>query len=239
MRTLPLLLALAVLAACAAPPAATPTPPEPLVIARTPALRPLNPALESCAAESGSLLAILDRLPIQFEDTPATLFVRMGLQAQWPGPVYPIGAATLALALAPENPVRWLTMDDIRGIFSGAARNWTELGGEEIVIQPWALADGGDLQTQVDEVVLGGAGRFAETRLAGSVEQILLALMDDPAAAAILPVAWLGPELNSIPLGVSLPLLVHSPAEPEGEAARWLACLQSESGQAGVQAAFP
>ncbi len=237
LRRLTFLLLTLWLAACAAPPA--PEAPAWLEIGRTPALRPLNPALEACAATVGVLPAILDRLPIQMQDSDIDLFVRFGLEPDWPGPAYPLGEATLVLALHPDNPLRSLTEAEIGQIFSGAIENWRALGGEPLGIQPWALGDGGDLQTLLAETVLAGQLPRPETRLAASVEQMIEAVGADPAAAALLPAAWLPADYNSIPLTARLPIFAHSRTEPQGAAAAWLACLQSPDGQAAIQAAFP
>ncbi len=225
------------LAACAAPPA--PEAPAWLEIGRTPALRPLNPALEACAATAGVLPAILDRLPIQMQDSNIDLFVRFGLEPDWPGPAYLLGEATLVLALHPDNPLRNLTEAEIRQIFSGAVENWSALGGDPLAIQPWTLGDGGDLQGLIAAEVLAGQLPRPETRLAASVEQMIEAIGADPAATAILPAAWLPADYNSIPLTARLPLFAHSRAEPQGAAAAWLACLQSPDGQAAIETAMP
>ncbi|MBI3159398.1 MAG: hypothetical protein HYZ26_07355 [Chloroflexi bacterium] len=223
------------LAACGSPVIqVTPTALTPVRVARTPALRPLNPALQACAGEAGVYLAILDRLPAQYEEAGADLVIQMGEPEGWGGPLYALGEVELALTLSPDNPLRELTLTQAQALFSGRARNWADLGGEDLPIQPWALADGSDLQAAFGRFILEGGLSAPETRLAGSVEQLLAEVAADPAAAAVLPVFWPTGEVNAIPLGVSVPLLALAESEPQGDAAAWLACLQGETGQAAL-----
>ena len=42
----------------------------------------------------------------------------------------------LAIAVHPANPVKSITMDDLRGIYTGRIRNWRQLGGSDLPIVP-------------------------------------------------------------------------------------------------------
>ena len=56
-----------------------------------------------------------------------------------------------------ENPVESLTADQIRGIYSGTLRLWSEVGGEEgLVIGPYQRPHGSGSQTAMEELVMQG-----------------------------------------------------------------------------------
>jgi hypothetical protein len=223
------------LAACGKPALSiSPTPPTPLRLTRTPALRPLNPALQTCADAAGVPLAILDRLPAQYAGTGTDLILQMGEPDGWGGPLYTLGEAELLLVLSPENPLSSLTFPQAQALFSGRARNWADVGGDDLPVQPWALADGSDLQAAFERFVLEGAPPAPETRLAGSLEHMLAEVAADPAAAAVVPEFWQTGSLTSIRLGIYLPLLALAERQPQGDAAAWLACMQGETGQGAL-----
>lgn len=50
-----------------------------------------------------------------------------------------IGRDAIAVIVNDANPVRELTRSQLRAIFTGQARNWTELGGPDLVIRPFIV----------------------------------------------------------------------------------------------------
>ncbi|TAK11290.1 MAG: hypothetical protein EPO32_12945 [Anaerolineae bacterium] len=185
------------------------------------------------------LLAIHDRLPGQFADSDADLFIHWGERADLPASVYPLAEESLVVVLSRDNPVRRLTAAEAQSIFTGRARNWTEFGGDDLAIQPWALADGSDAQAVFEDFLVGNGLLAAETRLAATLARMLAEVDADPAAIAAVPAAWVTPDVRAIALGDSRPILVFSDEEPGGDAAALLACLQGETGQVLLGEIYP
>jgi len=55
-----------------------------------------------------------------------------------------------------DNPVETLTMDQLRGIFSGEITNWKQLGGRDEAIQAFQREPGSGSQTGMEDHVMGG-----------------------------------------------------------------------------------
>ena len=63
-----------------------------------------------------------------------------------------IGHDALGVFVADANPVRGLTREQLKGLFTGAVRSWRELGGPDVPVVP------------VTEVKTGGRGTVQELR---------------------------------------------------------------------------
>ena len=55
-----------------------------------------------------------------------------------------------------DNPVESLTLEQLRGIYSGAIANWKEVGGEDIPIAAYQREKGSGSQTGMEELVMQG-----------------------------------------------------------------------------------
>lgn len=65
-----------------------------------------------------------------------------------------IGKDALALIVNKKNPIKNLTLDQIRGIFVGRIKNWKELGGEDKPIQIVNRESGSGTRETFEEVVM-------------------------------------------------------------------------------------
>ncbi len=79
-----------------------------------------------------------------------------------------VGQDALAVLVAPDNPVRIVDMETLRGIFSGRIQRWSEVGGPDIPIVVVALEPNFGTHRLFQEMVLGdlpltGAARKAPT----------------------------------------------------------------------------
>lgn len=67
----------------------------------------------------------------------------------------PIAAETLVFFVNEDNPVEGLTLDQVRGIYSGEIVNWKEVGGSDAPIQAYQRPKGGGSQAIMDKEVMG------------------------------------------------------------------------------------
>jgi phosphate transport system substrate-binding protein len=61
----------------------------------------------------------------------------------------------LAIIVNPRNPVRNLTMEQIRGIYSADITSWSQLGGAEAKIHIIAREEGSGTRSAFEEMVMG------------------------------------------------------------------------------------
>jgi phosphate transport system substrate-binding protein len=110
---------------------------------------------------------------------------------------FQLGYAAAVPVVQSDNPVTSLTLGQLRGIWSGAIRNWKEAGGSDLPIHVVTREAGSALSDLWDDRVMGGVSVRADAKLAGSgaagEPDPLLALVGrDPAAigfAAMTPAA--------------------------------------------------
>jgi len=60
----------------------------------------------------------------------------------------------LAIIVHPDNPVNSLTLDQIRGIYSGQITNWSELGGSDSKIHVITREEGSGTRSAYEELVM-------------------------------------------------------------------------------------
>ena len=67
----------------------------------------------------------------------------------------PIGKEAFVFFVNSENPVTSLTVEQIRGIYSGAVKNWKEVGGKRQSIRPFQRAENSGSQTSLQRLMEG------------------------------------------------------------------------------------
>lgn len=71
--------------------------------------------------------------------------------------VQPIGYDAVAFLVNEDNPVASLTHEQVVGIYSGAIRNWAEVGGEDLEIVAYQRPDSSGSQVMMKAQVMKGA----------------------------------------------------------------------------------
>jgi len=110
-------------------------------------------ALDTIPESVGGEIAIQERhvelAGIATHPSPQTL--DLGVQATL------VGTDTLAVVVNVKNPVTRLTLAQLKGIFTGAIRNWKEVGGPDLSIQPFIVGKESATHRVFRSLVLGGA----------------------------------------------------------------------------------
>jgi phosphate transport system substrate-binding protein len=88
----------------------------------------------------------------------------------------------LVFVVHPTNPVRQITMDQLRDIYTGKITNWLELGGANLPIHPMAIGTNFGMTSLVHEKVLKGANWGPNVRIARSEHDLLYTVWQDPSA---------------------------------------------------------
>lgn len=167
---------------------------------------------------------------------------RLGVRTQ-------VARDALAVFVHPENPVRSLTMLQLKGIFTGRIRQWEKVGGTEgtirVLIRPPSSGTHGFFRA----VVLQGEeyAPFAET--IATTPELVSIVSGDPTAIAYGGMAFENMGAAAIAVGGALPtseavragtyplaryLYLITPGPPDGAAKRFVEFCLSSAGQRGV-----
>jgi phosphate transport system substrate-binding protein len=153
----------------------------------------------------------------------------------------------LAVVVHAQNPVRELTMAQLRDVYVGTARNWRELGGEDRVIVPVNRDSSSGTFEMWVEMVLKGAKHRPDAQVQSSSGAVAYAVGGNRHAIGYVGLGFLeGPvavvavdgvkatiaavEDGSYP--IARPLYVFSRADSKAAAERFLAFLMGPDGQA-------
>jgi len=69
----------------------------------------------------------------------------------------PLGVVGTAIAVNPDNPVKGLTLAQVRQVFSGEITNWSQVGGADLPIRVFLREMAAATRQSFDEFVFAGA----------------------------------------------------------------------------------
>lgn len=105
---------------------------------------------------------------------------------------FALGLDALAVIVSNDNPVDRLTVEQLRGIYLGEIKDWSEVGGEKKLVQLHSRADrSGTYKFFCDSVLHGKAVHAAAKRHAEN-HFVAEAVSADPAGIGFLPMAMVG-----------------------------------------------
>jgi len=159
----------------------------------------------------------------------------------------------IAVAVHPENPVSELTLDQLRQIFNGTLRNWSQVGGQDEEIQVLSRESNSGTYVFFNEHVLMKDNYGQAVRLMPSNAAIVQSLSQDRfsigyvglayaegAAVKVIGVkkdketAGITPSLETVSDGsypIARPLHIYSNGEPAGLAKDFIDFALSQNGQ--------
>ncbi|MDX1382328.1 MAG: phosphate ABC transporter substrate-binding protein, partial [Thermoanaerobaculia bacterium] len=88
----------------------------------------------------------------------------------------------LSVYVHPDNPVDDLSLEQLRGIFTGRVRSWSEVGGAEARIRVWNRNPASGTRLLFQEHVLGGEPYLRRARTAATTAAVVAAVGADPDA---------------------------------------------------------
>jgi phosphate transport system substrate-binding protein len=244
MKPLPLLwwvwlILILSLAGCAESEAITPTPTLAAIsVDITPAARPVIPAIKQCALQIEGVEIILEERFSAFSQTK--LHIRLDEPEEITAFAAQIAVEELAVILHPQNPIQSLTTEEIRQLFSGQIDNWSQLGGEEALVNVWVPLSGDETRTSFEADVMLGIPVASNASLAPDPAAMQQAVGGNPNAIGYLAQANLtNSDLHAILLGVRRPVLVLAEDQPPDSATLLIACLQTGLGQQILLESYP
>jgi ABC-type phosphate transport system substrate-binding protein len=157
----------------------------------------------------------------------------------------PLGRLGLAVVVHPDNPVRDLSVDELRDLFSGLADSWDDVGGRELPVQPVLPLPGEPIGESFAMLVMGEAKPWPGTLLAPTAAAMAELIGEDPGAIGLLPLAAVPETLRTVRIGgilpgastiasgaypLTVPLVATAPNEPGSPLREFLVWIQSHSG---------
>jgi len=156
----------------------------------------------------------------------------------------PLGRLGIAVVVHPGNPVRELSLMEMRELLVGRTQSWQALSEYAEAVQPIIPLAGDELRLAVQHAALEGERYTLASLLAPSPPAMISLVAEQPGALGLLPVPELTDEVRSLRIEGQLPtepatdqggyplwvqIVAMAPAEPAGAVREWLGWLQSDS----------
>ncbi|KAB2954507.1 phosphate ABC transporter substrate-binding protein [Heliorestis acidaminivorans] len=165
---------------------------------------------------------------------------------------YDIALDGIGFIVHKDNPVKELTMEQLKGIYTGKVTNWSELGGPDQTIVPLARETSSGTHVFVKEFVLDNEEYRPDALLQTSSATIAKEIETNTGAIGYVGMGYLTDKVQTIAVKkddnspavlpsdnavkdgsypVSRPLHVYSAGEPEGVAKAFVEFMLSPEGQ--------
>jgi phosphate transport system substrate-binding protein len=188
-----------------------------------------------------------DLLPLPYSqavEAAAAGGVKLVISAADPEPnwfITPLTTDGLSVIVHVDNPVLDLSLEDLRRLFSGGISNWSELGGQDLAVQPYLPFRGDDLRERFEQAVMAGVRPAGVAYLVPHSRAARQAVSDDPAGVAFIPASMVDDSVRAVRIEgilpgpstladgrypLRLPVSASAPEEPTGAIRDWLVWLQ-------------
>ncbi|MCH8854154.1 MAG: substrate-binding domain-containing protein [Planctomycetes bacterium] len=198
---------------------------------------------ESYGGEQAALAGVADIGGVARGVDPA--IVRQGVVSTL------IGKDAITVIVSSANPVSDLSAEQLKAVFTGRAKNWKELGGDDVPIRPFIVSGASATRNIFRSVALGTdnyAGCevvepdskmiqvVAETK--GAIGHISFAFL--PACNEVKPLRIDGqePSVWNPDYPITRPLYLCTLGRPQGDVKRFIEWVLSEAGQKLVRKRF-
>ena len=98
----------------------------------------------------------------------------------------------VAVIVHPDNPLKELRVDQVRGLFDGSVRNWQQLGGRAGVVRVHARDDASGTYETFRTLVLGSHALRSDAVRYESTQALARAVVSDPNAIGFVGIAGVG-----------------------------------------------
>lgn len=128
-------------------------------------------------------LAVLTR---ELEPDERAAAVRGGLELEG----YRFARDAVVAVVHPDNRVENLTLEDLRHVYSGEAKRWSEFGGADRAIEPVVRTDAPDLNEAFVQQVMQGTSVEAPSHRAESDSEVVALVRNRPGAVGYVSLSW-------------------------------------------------
>lgn len=162
-----------------------------------------------------------------------------------------VGKDAIAAVVNADNPVSGLTTEQLKGIFTGKIRNWSEVGGPDLAIKPYIVKKGSATRKVFRKAILGDSD-YAGAKVVTPDAKIVTAVARDKGAIGQISFAFLSGKKGVNPLNVdgqeatvenasypiTRPLHIVTNGKPSGDVSAFLDWTLSPEGQKIVKQRF-
>lgn len=162
-----------------------------------------------------------------------------------------VGKDAIAAVVNADNPVSGLSAEQLKGIFTGKIKNWSEVGGTDLAIKAFIVKKGSATRKVFRKVILGEAD-YAGTKVVTPDAKIVTSVARDKGAIGQISFAFLSGKKGVKPLDVdgqkatvenasypiTRPLNIVTNGAPSGDVAAFLDWALSPEGQKVVKQRF-
>jgi phosphate transport system substrate-binding protein len=112
----------------------------------------------------------------------------------------PIAYDAIVIIVHPKNPIRNLTREEIRGVFSGRIRNWSEIGGRSHPITLVSREEGSGTREAFQHLIMGKEEISLRALVQDSNGAIRQVIADDPNAIGYISLGLVNDRVNALPI---------------------------------------
>lgn len=166
---------------------------------------------------------------------------------------FPIAQDGIAVIVHPDNDVAGLTTEQIRGLYQGRIRNWSEVGGAAENVTLISRENGSGTRAEFDRLVMGDRRTSPSALIAPSSAAMMTSVSRDPHAIGYVSMSYLNPSVRAVSVDDIAPTLervadnsyplrstvfIVGQREPEGNFRGFIGWAQSPEGQAIVTRSY-
>jgi phosphate transport system substrate-binding protein len=162
-----------------------------------------------------------------------------------------IGRDALAVVVNESNPVRGIDSDTLARIFTGQIDNWSEIGGDKIVIRPYVVAPSSATHGVFRNIILAGQG-YASVEIVQPDALMVSTVARKPGAIGQISFSFLkyAPQVRPLSIDgqdasvenpdypIARPLYLLTPGEPKGAVREFIDWVLGPVGQAILRGRF-
>ncbi|MEJ1337217.1 MAG: phosphate ABC transporter substrate-binding protein [Candidatus Sedimenticola sp. (ex Thyasira tokunagai)] len=162
-----------------------------------------------------------------------------------------VGKDAIAAVVNADNPVSGLTAEQLKGIFIGKIKNWSEVGGPALAIEPYIVKKGSATRKVFRKVILGN-GDYVGTKVVtpdakivttvarkkGAIGQISFAFLSGKTGVKPLDIDGQKATVENASYPITRPLHIVTNGNPSGDVAAFLDWALSPEGQKVVKQRF-
>jgi len=112
----------------------------------------------------------------------------------------PIAYDAIVIIVHPKNPIRNLTREENRGVFSGRIRNWSENGGRSHPIKLVSREEGTGTREEFQHQIMGKEENRLRALVQDSNGAIRQVIADDPNAIGYISLGLVNDRVNALPI---------------------------------------
>ena len=162
-----------------------------------------------------------------------------------------VGKDAIAAVVNADNPVAGLSAEQLKGIFTGQIKNWSEVGGPDLAIKPYIVKKGSATRKVFRKVIMGDsdyAGAKVVTpdakivttvaREKGAIGQISFAFLSGKKGVKPLDVDGQQATVENSSYPITRPLNLVTNGKPSGDVAAFIDWTLSAEGQQVIKQRF-